>query len=92
MLNSNEKIQIERVRRTGKQHAEKPRTIVLWWKLVGKKGSKELCENIKEMLESIGVKIEHLRVHGLDGTNTMSGERFVFSVPLHVPAFLVFIN
>ena len=45
--------------------------------VVGKRGSEELCAKITETLESKGVQIEHLRFHGLDGTNTMSGERFV---------------
>ena len=43
--------------------------------IIGSKGAEALCNKIQEVLKSKGIDISLMRFHGMDGTNTMSGER-----------------
>ena len=42
--------------------------------IIGSKGAEALCQKICEILIEKGIEVTQLRFHGLDGTNTMSGE------------------
>ena len=41
----------------------------------GNKGAAHICEKISELFRDKGIELSNMRFSGLDGTNSMSGER-----------------